>query len=286
VIGLLTAYSIQVAESIGSSVWIASVVEMRQLLLTIGVTSTSRVLILRDRILGRIGRDRWVEGLYPGVSRHTIQSGKNVLDAVLVMPDSGAVTASLLICHGIGETVQHWIPVQQLLAASGVASLVFDYSGYGRSSGFFNANQSEMDAVSAFQHLQELTAPLPVSVLGFSLGSGIAPAIISRVPVHRLMLCAAFTSLRKAAVSAGVPRLLAFAVPPIWDAKQTLRNSAIPLLVVQGDADRLFSVEMAAELASYSGAHCEFVTVQGLTHNEPFYRPESSYWSRIAAWLQ
>jgi len=262
------------------------VVEVRQLLLTIGVTSTSRVLILRDRILGRIGRDRRVDGLYPGASRHAIQSGKNVLDAVLMMPDSGSVKASLLICHGIGETVQHWIPVQQLLAANDVASLVFDYSGYGRSSGFFSANQSEMDAVSAFQHLKQLTAPLPVSVLGFSLGSGIAPAILSKVSVHRLLLCAAFTSLRKAAVSAGVPRSLAFAVPPIWDAEPTLRNSAIPLLVVQGDKDRLFPVQMAAELATFSGARCEFVTVQGLSHNEPFYRPQLSYWARIAAWLQ
>jgi alpha-beta hydrolase superfamily lysophospholipase len=255
-------------------------------MLTIGVTSTSRVLILRDRILGRIGRDRRVERMYPGASRHSIHSGRNILDAVLMMPDSGSVTASLLICHGIGETVQHWIPVQQLLAANGVASMVFDYSGYGRSSGFFNSNQSELDAVSAFEYLQRLTAPLPVSVLGFSLGSGIAPAILSRVPVHRLMLCAAFTSLRKAAVSVGVPRSLAFAVPPIWDAEATLRNSSIPLLVVQGDQDRLFSVQMAAELASYSGARCEFVTVQGLTHNEPFYRPHLSYWGRIAAWLQ
>ena len=47
-----------------------------------------------------------------------------MLDAVLVTPDANGARASLLICHGIGETVEHWLAVQQLLAANGVASLV------------------------------------------------------------------------------------------------------------------------------------------------------------------
>jgi hypothetical protein len=84
-------------------------------------------------------------------SRHVIHSGKNVLDAVFVTRDANTVKASLLICHGIGETVEHWLGVQQLLAASGVASLVFDYSGFGRSSGFFNAKRCERDAVAALR---------------------------------------------------------------------------------------------------------------------------------------
>jgi pimeloyl-ACP methyl ester carboxylesterase len=192
----------------------------------------------------------------------------------------------LLICHGIGETVEHWLGVQQLLAADGVASLVFDYSGYGRSSGFFNAKQCEQDAVSAFVHLQKLTGPLPVSVLGFSLGSGIAAALTSRVPMHRLMLCAAFTSLRKATVSVGIPRFFALSVPPIWDAEIALADCPVPVLVVHGEKDRLFSVQMAEELTNYCGSQSELVIVPKLSHNEPFYRPTFSYWGRITSWLQ
>ena len=126
---------------------------------------------------GEIGawkpRNRWR-------SRHVIHSRKSHLAAVFVTPKADAVKASVLICHGIGETVDHWLGVQQLLAASGVASLVFDYSGFGRSSGFFHAERCVHDAVTAFTFLKRLTGPLPVSVLGFSLGSGIAAAMISR----------------------------------------------------------------------------------------------------------
>ena len=261
-------------------------IEVRQLILTIGVTSASRILVLRDRLLGRIGRNNPAAASHLVALRHTIFSGNNELDAAFVAPEANCTKASLLICHGIGETVEHWLGVQQLLAAAGVASLVFDYSGYGRSSGFFNAKQCEQDAVSAFTHLQKLTGPLPVSVLGFSLGSGIAAAIVSRVPVHRLLLCAAFTSLRKATVSVGIPSFFAFAVPRIWDAEIALAACSVPVLVVHGERDRLFPVAMAEELTAYCGSQSELAIVPMLTHNEPFYRPDLSYWGRITSWLQ
>jgi uncharacterized protein len=262
------------------------VTELRHLMLTIGVTFTSRILVLRDWLLGRIGRNRRMETSQSVASRHVIHSGKNHLAAVFVTPKADAVKASVLICHGIGETVDHWLGVQQLLAASGVASLVFDYSGFGRSSGFFHAERCVHDAVTAFTFLKRLTGPLPVSVLGFSLGSGIAAAMISKVPVHRLLLCAAFTSLRKAAVSVGIPKFFEFAVPHIWDAEIALGACSVPVLVVHGEKDRLFPVEMAKELTTYCGTQSELVIVPMLAHNDPFFRPDLSYWERITSWLK
>jgi hypothetical protein len=67
--------------------------------------------------------------------RTTFPSGNNVIDAKLVQP-VGEAKGAVLICHGIGETVWHWKSVQRLLAQNGVASLLFNYSGWGRSTGF------------------------------------------------------------------------------------------------------------------------------------------------------
>lgn len=219
----------------------------------------------------------------PGVSRHSIPSGRNILDAVLVKPESTAAQASVLICHGIGETADLWHDVQQLLAASGVASLVFDYAGYGRSGGFFTASQSEKDAVAAFHCLERLTAPLPVAVFGMSLGSGIAAAIIGKVPAHRLVLCGAFTSLRKAAVSVGIPQAFEFGVPPIWDTEDALRSCPVPVLIVHGEKDRLFPVSMAEELVASCASPCELVIFPNVSHADPFYHPQESYWGSIVA---
>jgi pimeloyl-ACP methyl ester carboxylesterase len=255
----------------------------RQRVFSIAITSVGRVLLVRDRLLGRVAWKVRGKSAHAGVSRHSIASGKNQLDAVFVAPEGSPPRASVLICHGIGETVDHWIPVQQILAASGVASLVFDYSGYGRSSGHFTSAQSERNTISAFHFLERLTTPLPVSILGFSMGSGIANSILSKVPAHRLVLCAAFTSFRSAAARVGVPKAFAFAVPPIWDAADALRENTAPVLIVHGERDRLFPVKMARKLNALCGSTSKLVIVPGLAHNEPFRYPKISYWGHIVS---
>ncbi len=257
----------------------------QSLLFTVALTCISRSLLALDLLLGRVKRNAAVTPPIGLVSRMTIPSGSNFLDAVLVTPGSRPVLAVVLICHGIGEVVDHWSGVQQLLAENGVASLVFDYSGYGRSSGCISAFQCEEDAVAAFLHLQALFPGEPVSLLGFSLGSGIGAAILSQVRVHRLVLCAAFTSFRSAARSLGIPTRLAFAVPPIWPTEVVLRTCSLPVLIVHGEQDRLFPVQMALALRAACASGSELVVLPKLSHDEPFRRPQRSYWSLVTAYL-
>jgi len=252
---------------------------------TTSITYISRMLILRDRLLGRIRRGSIHDSPGAEVSRHSIPSGDNVLDAVLVKPADGAPKTVVLICHGIGEVVERWFPVQQLLAANGAASLVFDYSGYGRSTGAVSVSQCELDAISAFEELERLMPGYPVSIVGFSLGSGIAAAIVNKVKAHRLVLCAAFTSLRAAACSGGLPKSLAFTMPHVWRTEESLIDCNVPVLIVHGEKDRLFPVWMASELAARCHENCELVMVPKLAHNEPFFRPTLEYWSLILSRL-
>ncbi|MFL6427117.1 MAG: alpha/beta hydrolase [Acidobacteriaceae bacterium] len=182
----------------------------------------------------------------------------------------------------IGETVGHWLGVQGLLAQNRVASLVFNYSGYGRSTGRIDADQCERDAVAAFNFLQGRMPSQPVSLLGFSLGSGVAAAIATRVAVHYLVLCAAFTSLRKAACCVGLPYSVARLLPAIWNTEETLRTCAAPVLIVHGEKDCLFPATMARDLASACTGPSELILVPQLSHNAPIFNPESSYWSLIA----
>lgn len=255
----------------------------------LAISCVSRFLILRARALGWTKRGRTPAGIHERVSCHAIPSAPHlpahVLDAVYVESAAVPARAAVLLCHGIGETVEQWFGVQQLLAAHGVASLVFDYSGYGRSIGQPHWEQFELDAIAAFAALKELAPSLDISVLGFSLGSGVAIAIIDRLGAQRLILCEAFTSFRHAAVSAGIPRPLARLVPPIWHAQQRLEECKIPVLVVHGEKDRLFPVAMARELAGWCEPRAEVVVVPNTTHNQPFRKPHISYWGPIVDWI-
>jgi hypothetical protein len=185
---------------------------------SITLQCASRLINMRDRLRGRI-RSQPADAPHLAASRHSIPSGTSLLDAVYVEPIPSPARASVLICHGIGEIAPQWLPIQRILAEAGVASLVFDYSGYGRSTGRIHWSQLEQDAIAAFQLLERLAPPGPVSLLGFSLGTGIVPAIANRVNADRLVLCAGFTSFRAAARAVGLPAFLAPLVPPIWNAE-------------------------------------------------------------------
>lgn len=256
---------------------------------TIAMTGISRALLARDWLMRRVLRPIEDGGSADAtVERHKIASGRNLLDAVWVRPATGPARAVVLVCHGIGETVEHWLGVQELLAANGAASLVFDYSGYGRSTGRIEAAQCELDSIAAFEYLEGLAAPTKsgseIAVLGFSLGSGIAAAVMGRVRASRLVLCAGFTSFRAAAHSLGVPRGLGHLIPPLWHVEESLRDCRLPVLVVHGAKDRLFPVKMAAEVAQCCRG--ETMIVPDLGHAEPYYRPRLEYWGPIVEWVE
>ncbi len=258
---------------------------MHRLLFTVSVTVIWRVFVLRDRLLGRIGRPKEDDAPDLVSLCYSIPSGSERLDAVFVGLTEGSAKAAVLICHGIGEIVDHWLSVQKLLAEHGVASLVFDYAGYGKSTGAVDWSQCEQDAVAAFELLKKLVPELPVSILGFSMGSGISAAIFSRVHAERLILCSAFTSFREAACALGLPRALSSVVPPIWNGRKSLSGCANRVLIVHCEQDRVFPLRMASELASWCGPGAEVAIVPNQKHNEPFYRPQWSYWKHIISRL-
>lgn len=248
----------------------------------LALAAGSRAIFARDWMLGRIRLPR--PQAHVELTSLTVTSGLNRLDALFAVPMSGTVKASVLICHGIGEVVVQWAPIQQMLAAHGIASLVFDYAGYGRSTGWPTPAQLEQDALAAHARLKEL-ASAPISLLGFSLGTGVAVAILHRVETHRVVLCAGFTSFREATHCVGVPRALLRFSPQVWNSESILRSATHPVLVVHSTHDRLFPAAMGESLAGWCGNRAQLRIVQGLRHNEPFYKPTTAYWDPIAAFL-
>lgn len=224
------------------------------------------------------------------LSRHAIESGASRLDAVYAEPmdangNATRLRSVLLICHGIGEIVEWWLPVQRLLASRGCASLIFNYTGYGKSTGKISARQFEDDAVAAFVYLEGLAPGQPVAVLGFSLGTGVAAAAIQRMHASQLVLCAGFPSFQEAACRVCVPASWKRLVPPIWRAEESLRGCRVPVLVVHGEEDQLFPVELGRALHEACGAGAEWLLAPGYRHNQPFNEPRLDYWEPILRWI-
>jgi uncharacterized protein len=254
---------------------------MRGVLLSLLLTVTSRVLLRSDRLNGTM--ELMVRDFPFEAERVVIASNGRRLAAVYV--SAGEDTPAVLICHGIGELVEYWGKVQGLLREMGVSSLVFNYSGYGKSSGFISKGHCEEDAMAAHRELAG-RGHRSIVLLGFSLGTGVGCSVAPRIGVDGLVLCEGFSSLREAGEAMGFPIWFTRLVPDVWDTVRCVGRLEMPVLVVHSDVDGLFPMAMAKQVAEACGPHGELIEVSWLTHNAPIFAPTEEYWGPIAEWVK
>jgi alpha-beta hydrolase superfamily lysophospholipase len=225
-----------------------------------------------------------------GVSAR-IPAGSRTLAGWFVAPTRSA-EAAVLICHGIGDRLVYWRRAQQRLAESGVASLVFHYSGYPGSGGTTTPDQLTADLHAAYAWLRErVPAGTPVFLLGFSLGTGLATDVamdLQPLP-SGLILCEAFSTLRKAARRITRPvSALAKLLPDVWKTSETIREMKLPVLILHSTGDALFPVGMAQEIArsaAVAGVAVELRILEHHRHNAPYLTVPEDYWSAILSFM-
>ncbi len=254
---------------------------MREVFLSFLLMVTSRMLLRSDRLNGTM--EHMLRAFSFAKERLVILSGGRRLSAVYV--SAGDETPAVLICHGIGELVEYWGGVQGLLNGLGVSSLVFNYSGYGASTGTLSTAHCEQDAMAAYRELAA-RGHTSIVLLGFSLGSGVACAVASRIEVDGLVLCEGFSTLRDAGTAMGFPRWVTRIVPNVWDTVDRVCQLEMPVLVVHSDVDGLFPMSMAERISEACGPRGKLIVVQGLTHNTPVFAPTEEYWQPIAEWVK
>ena len=221
-------------------------------------------------------------------TRLAIASGDRRLDAAFVRAtaDSGP---ALLIFHGTNEAVSYWADVQALLYRHGVTSMVFDYSGFGRSTGRPTVAHLEQDADAAYAEFIRRVGPRsPPYVLGYSLGTGVVFDAVNRWTPQPagVVFVASYSSAREGAVAFGlVPHWATFLLPDLWNNVRDARNLRQPLLVVQSDADQLFPVSMARSVYDAATVPKQLVILHGYRHEDGHRRPTDDYWAPVIRFL-
>jgi uncharacterized protein len=254
---------------------------LRNSILSLLLTVISRLLLYRDRLNGTL---KWVTERVPAdLERWVVPSGDRRLAGVYC--SAGDSASVLLICHGIGELVEYWGGVQALLREMGVSSLVFNYSGYGESSGSVSRVHCEEDAMAAYRMLST-RVDQPIFLLGFSLGTGVASAVAGHLPVRGVILCEGFTTFREAGAAVGVPQGLMVIVPDVWRTIDRVSEIEVPVLVMQSDHDELFPVEMAQRVVTACRQQGKLIVVADLEHNAPIFEPTKDYWQPVVDWMR
>jgi fermentation-respiration switch protein FrsA (DUF1100 family) len=178
--------------------------------------------------------------------------------------------ATALFLHGNAGNITHRDDVLRALHNLGVAIMIVDYRGYGRSEGKPSEQGVLDDARSARTWLAERTglSPNDIVLMGESLGGAVATILASESPARGLVVENSFSC---------VPDVAAFHYPwlPVrlmrtrLDAVAAIKNYHGPLLQFHGDADTIIPIELGRRLFDAANQPKRFVTISGADHNDP-----------------
>lgn len=219
----------------------------------------------------------------------TFASGNRVLHAAYA-PAAQPQAPALMVCHGDDECLPDWVPVQAMLSRAGISNFVFDYSGYGASSGRPTVRHLREDAREAYRMFVAATpAASRRYVLGHSLGSGVLLDVARELrPIPDGMIIASgFSSARAAAVQTGkVPARLAWLLPDPWNNLARMRRLNLPLLVLHSRDDEVLPFAHSERLAQAASHLQELVLFDGMPHDAAIL-PDyiEVFWAPIVAFM-
>lgn len=180
---------------------------------------------------------------------------------------------TVLFTHGNAGNVTSQAGFMRPFLQAGFDAFVFDYRGYGASSGRPSEDGLHVDAEAAFDYLRVDRGidPHRILIVGHSLGSAVAIRLATRHAPAGVVLAAPFTSLPEAMNdhSPWLPVSLLRWTGERFDSRSTIRELDAPLLVVIGSDDRLVAERNARRLYAAAPQPRRWLTVPG-GHNDVF----------------
>jgi len=157
----------------------------------------------------------------------------------------------LLFTHGNGELIDYWPEEFDPVRERGIAVLLVEYPGYGRSDGSPSETAITEGVLAAYDWAQrqphiDRSRIIPY---GRSLGGGAAAIVAKSRPVPALIFESAFSSVAAFASGFGAPQVL---LRDRFDSVAALASFKGPVLILHGDRDDIVPPSHARVLAAAS----------------------------------
>jgi fermentation-respiration switch protein FrsA (DUF1100 family) len=172
---------------------------------------------------------------------------------------------AVLFFHGNGEVIDFLPPQVEGFRAMGMAVLLVEYPGYGRSEGTPSEASIVATGVAAYDTLVKRPDVDPARVIAFgrSIGSGPACALSRQRPLAALILQSPFTSIRSFARHFLLP---GFLLRDVYDNRAALAAFPGPVLILHGRFDDVIPFSQGEELSRVA-PHVRFVELT-CAHND------------------
>jgi fermentation-respiration switch protein FrsA (DUF1100 family) len=177
---------------------------------------------------------------------------------------------TVVVCNGNGGNRASRAPLAAQLARHGIASLLFDYRGYGGNPGTPSEKGLASDARAALRYLASRrdVDKDRIVYFGESLGSGVAVGLAIEQPPFALILRSPFTSL----VDVGrvhYPFLpVALVLQDRFPSLARIATIERPLLVIATDKDEVGPTAQSERLYDAAAQPKRLVIIEGAGHND------------------
>jgi fermentation-respiration switch protein FrsA (DUF1100 family) len=178
----------------------------------------------------------------------------------------------ILFCHGNAGNISDRMENVKQLLDHGLQVFIFDYRGYGRSSGRPTEAGIYQDGLAAYDYLvkERKTAPDRIILFGRSLGAAVAVEIAMRRDVRSLIIESAFTSTKDMAKQMFLFQLLSPVVPPNYHNLKKIKKITVPKLIIHGEQDAIVPFSMGRRLYQAACGPKFFYPIKGAGHNDSY----------------
>jgi len=194
---------------------------------------------------------------------------------------------TILFFHGNAGNISHRIDYLRMFRKLGYATLIFDYRGYGNSTGSPSEAGTDRDAAAAWRWLTQTRGLRPEEIVyaGESLGAAVASGLAVRHPPRALVLLSTFTS---------VPDLGAKIYPFIpvrlisrysYDNRAHVRQIKVPVLVAHSRDDDIVPFAHGRRVFEAANEPKQFLEMSG-GHNDGFIFMREEWVKTLAAFLE
>jgi pimeloyl-ACP methyl ester carboxylesterase len=170
--------------------------------------------------------------------------------------------------HGNAGNLETWTTGVDFYRRVGYDLFIFDFRGYGKSTGRIESEaQLAADVRAAYDRVAPRYRDVPIVVYGRSLGTALAAQLAAQTQPALLVLVTPYTSL-------GAIARRAYPWAPGALLKYPLRTDAAidavrsPILFVHGTRDLLIPVTESRALLARAKAPAELLTIEGASHND------------------
>jgi fermentation-respiration switch protein FrsA (DUF1100 family) len=193
----------------------------------------------------------------------------------------------LLFCHGNAGNISHRIENIKFLVKRDISVFIFDYRGYGQSSGRPSEKGIYIDGIAAYDYLTEIEkiSPDRIVIFGRSIGGAVAIEVALQRKVRCLIIESTFTSTKDMAKTIFPFFIFSPFLPHHYNNILKIAGVTIPKLIIHGEDDNIVPFSMGNKLFAQATEPKLFLPIHGAGHNDTYVVGGEDYFEAIVNFI-